>query len=131
VKKNTDAGCSLSKRDLRRFKRGKDNVPTMQTFDLGVSVIQLTEPKSIYERPDYLARTTVGGVTVIGNRSDTALGAVQSLFFILTGSGGTEKSEEATVGLSLAVAGTDMNAVNADLAATNANIITEGGDDED
>lgn len=93
-------------------------MPTMQSFDVTVSVIQLTEPKSIYERPDYLARTQIGGVTVIGNRSDTALGATQSLFFILTGAGGTEKSEEATVGLSLAVAGTDMATVDSELRGT-------------
>lgn len=90
-------------------------MPRLTHLNLDVAVIQLTEPTSIHERPDYIARTEVGGVSIIGSRADSALGAAQSLFYVLTGAGGTEKAQEAAVGLALAVAGTDMATVDAEL----------------
>lgn len=90
-------------------------MPKMNHVLLDVAVIQLTEPASIHEMPSYIARCEVGGVSVIGNRAESALGAAQSLFYILTGAGGTEKAQDASVGLSLAVAGTDMQAVDDEL----------------
>lgn len=92
-------------------------MPKLHRLMLDVAVIQLTEPTSIHERPDYIARTEVGGVHVTGNRADSALGAAQSLFYILTGAAQTEKAQEATIGLSLALAGTDLDTVGDEVAA--------------
>lgn len=84
---------------------------------LDLDVIQLTEPTSIHEAPDYLGRCVVGGVTVTGNRASSALGAAQSLLYTLTGAGAGEKAQEATIGLSLALAGSDLGKVAAELDA--------------